>query len=84
MKKKAKNCKDVYNQICNNLDQKLDSPQCLKIKRHLEDCPNCAAYLDSLKKTITLYREYPKPQVPGTFHKKLFAMLNLPTTRGKR
>jgi len=77
MKKKTLNCKDVYNKLCNSLDEDLNSPRCLEIKRHLSDCPNCKAYLDSLKKTITLYREYPKPKLPKIIHKKLLRNLKL-------
>jgi predicted anti-sigma-YlaC factor YlaD len=55
------NCKKTYKYICENLDEDLNSHTCLEIKEHLKDCPNCVAYLDTLKKTVLLYREYKKP-----------------------
>jgi len=75
MKKKFSTCRDAYDQICDNLGQ--DLKHCREIKRHLAGCPNCVAYLDSLKKTITLYREYPSPKIPGRTRKELFARLKL-------
>ncbi len=70
-------CTAVFRYICDNLDQNLDSPQCRAIKRHLDQCEDCTAYLDSLKKTIRLYRAYPDPRVPGEAHKKLYRELSL-------
>ena len=78
MKPKKLNCADVVDHICDELDTKLSSAKCREIKRHLAKCPNCAAYLDSMKKTIRLYSTYPDPRVPSKTRKKLFATLKLP------
>jgi RNA polymerase sigma-70 factor (ECF subfamily) len=75
MKNKPVTCKEVFNHICENLDEKIDSPQCREIRRHLDRCPSCVAYLDSLKKTIRLYRAYPPPRLPQKARKKLHAQL---------
>jgi hypothetical protein len=77
MKKRTVRCHDVLNHICEELDTKLTSAKCLALKRHLEKCPNCTAYLDSLRKTITLYSSTPKPLLPGKVRKELFAVLRL-------
>ncbi len=77
MKKKHINCKDIFNRICDTLDQTLDSPTCRDLKHHLDDCPDCLAYLDSMKKTIVLYRKYPNPKIPGKVHKQLLKKLKL-------
>jgi hypothetical protein len=68
-------CEQVYLHICDNLDQKIDSPQCRQIKQHLEACPDCQAYLDSLKKTVALYRALPVPKMSKQAHRKLFATI---------
>jgi anti-sigma factor RsiW len=65
----------MYRHLCENLDQDLDSPKCREIRRHLDACPECQAYLDSLKKTITLYRMLPTPSVSPTLHRKLIRVL---------
>jgi predicted anti-sigma-YlaC factor YlaD len=45
-------------EMCEKVDRDLTSPTCKKLREHLAKCPDCAAYYDSLKKTILLYRNY--------------------------
>ena len=63
--------------ICDQLEADMDSPGCMEIKQHLERCTNCTEYLDSLKKTILLFRQYPDPKIPRMFHKRLFTALRV-------
>jgi predicted anti-sigma-YlaC factor YlaD len=70
-------CKDVAKHLCENLDQQLNSRLCREIKKHLQECPNCTAYLDSLKKTISMYRSVSTPRMPNSAHKRLYAVLKL-------
>ena len=44
--------------MCEKVDRDLTSPTCKKLREHLAKCPDCAAYYDSLRKTIVLYRNY--------------------------
>ena len=74
---KIVHCKDVAKHLCENLDQQLNSRMCREIKKHLQDCPNCTAYLDSLKKTISLYQGVSTPPLSNSAHKKLYAVLKL-------
>jgi len=69
-------CDKVYLHICDHLDEEITSPRCRQIKQHLEECPNCRAYLDSLKKTIVLYRAMPEPPVPAGTHRELFKTIS--------
>ncbi|MDO9027279.1 MAG: zf-HC2 domain-containing protein [Candidatus Roizmanbacteria bacterium] len=78
------NCKQTYRFICENLDENLDSPSCLEIKKHLDGCPNCLKYLNSLKKTITLYREYKNPRFKKVSQKRLQSALNISEASKKR
>ncbi len=77
MSAKRVRCADVVQHLCGDLDEKIDSPACRALKKHLEECPNCTAYLDSLKKTITLYRQYPDPRPSAGRRKKLMSVLKL-------
>lgn len=70
-------CKGVYAYICENLDANVKSAKCRAIKKHLESCPDCSAYLDSLKKTIQLYRNEAGPSVPISTHKRLVKVINI-------
>ena len=77
MKKKLLSCKEIAKYICGELDEHIDSPQCREIKKHLKACPNCTVYLDSLKKTIHLYREYPNPNITENCRKNLYSLLKM-------
>ena len=77
MKKKAIKCREVFSYICDNLDERLDSPQCRELRSHLTRCPNCLAYLDSLKKTVGLYRRYSHPRLSGKARRELHRNLKL-------
>jgi len=68
-------CSDVYRHICDNLDQRLGTRRCMEIKRHLGACPDCRAYLESLKKTVSIYRTLPSPPLPKGAHERLIRAL---------
>ncbi|MGD0590080.1 MAG: zf-HC2 domain-containing protein [Bacteroidota bacterium] len=68
-------CNEVAKYVCENLDEQLNSRKCHAIKKHLQTCSNCTAYLNSLKKMITLYRSAPTSCVSNPARKKLYAVL---------
>ena len=70
-----KNCNDVYRYICENLDQGLNSPECLEIRKHLQGCADCTAYLNTLKQTVSLYRALPTPDLPRAIQRRLSRVL---------
>ncbi|MCX6136333.1 MAG: hypothetical protein NTV54_02405 [Ignavibacteriales bacterium] len=78
------NCRSVYKHICENLDADIDSAKCRRIRAHIEECENCTAYLDSLKKTVYLYRAYPTPLVSTNAHKELIAKIPFATVSEKK
>lgn len=70
-------CKEAYLRICDNLDADPNSAKCRQVLKHLETCPDCAALLDSVKKTVSLYRLLPGPRVPSVAHERLIKTINL-------
>jgi hypothetical protein len=76
--------KDIYKHLCENLDSKLSSEECRRIREHIEGCDNCTALLDSLKKTVYLYKEMPMPSLPKQLDKKLFAVIKLQNKKRKK
>jgi hypothetical protein len=79
MKTKSANkmrCNEVAKYVCENLDEQLNSRKCRAIKKHLQTCPKCSAELDSLKKTVFLYRNCPTPKFTVQSHKKLMTDLS--------
>ena len=74
-------CGKVYEHLCENLDSKLDSESCRRIKAHILGCENCSALLDSLKKTVSLFKKYPAPELPEQTLEKLFAVIRMEKTK---
>lgn len=70
-------CSKVFNYICDRLDENFNSLKCRIIKKHLDGCPNCSAYLDSLKKTILLYKTYPQIKAPRGSTNKILTKLKI-------
>ncbi len=69
-------CKEVMHHICDNLGEDINSPKCIAIREHLENCPNCQKYFHSIDATISFYKNYNVKVEQGT-HNKLFDMLGL-------
>jgi hypothetical protein len=70
------NCKEVMAHICDNLGEDLNSPKCVAIKEHLENCPSCSSYLKSIDTTIKFYKKY-NEKLSEKSHNKLFDILGL-------
>jgi len=70
-------CPDKIDQICTELGVDIDSDVCKELHAHLEECPDCKAYVDSLRKTVYLYRRLPGVLPSEQVSEKLFKKLNL-------
>jgi predicted anti-sigma-YlaC factor YlaD len=82
------NCRQAYRFICDNLDESTTSARCRTIRKHIACCPRCRAYLDSVKKTVRLYRTAPEPGLSRTVHRDLMKALSVemvqpPTRKAK-
>ncbi len=70
-------CRGLKDQLSAYLDGELESALCAEIERHLSGCENCRVVVDTLNKTITLYRTYGQEQVPPETHERLAHVLHL-------
>jgi predicted anti-sigma-YlaC factor YlaD len=51
---------------------------CDEIERHIAECPDCRVVVDTMKKTITLYRQQEKSyQMPSDARQRLYRRLQL-------
>lgn len=49
-----------------------------EVAQHMEECPDCKIYVDSVQQTIKLYRTTEKQQsIPDDVSDRLFKVLNL-------
>lgn len=56
-------CRDLAARLSEYLDQEVDPDVCAEIEGHLDDCPPCRDFLQSLRRTVHLVRETPAPEV---------------------
>ncbi len=75
---KSKNHKEIYKQICDFMGEDLNASACKEVAKHLESCPRCKVYFDTVKKTVTLCKEIEKDiEVPDDVQKRLFRVLDI-------
>jgi hypothetical protein len=70
-------CKEVMSHICDSLGEDINSPKCIAIKNHLDECDSCKKYFSSVENTIKFYKLY-NVEISRDAHKRLFDCLDLP------
>ncbi|MBI5030040.1 MAG: zf-HC2 domain-containing protein [Chloroflexi bacterium] len=70
-------CGNLSSQLPDYLDGEAREAICRAIEEHLAECEDCRIVIDTMKKTITLYREAPLETVPSDVHRRLVRVLNL-------
>jgi len=77
MKKNIKHEK-ILQQICDFMGEDLDAPACKEVAEHIEKCPSCKIYLDTVKKTVILCRKLEEnKKLPKDVNQRLCKILNL-------
>ena len=57
-------CKEIFALLSQYLDVELPPDACREIEAHIQDCPPCVEFAESLKKTVALCREYQPAEMP--------------------
>ncbi len=70
-------CEHLLDDLSFYLDGKASEAVCAEIERHLETCQDCRVVVDTLNKTILLYRDLPQPTLPDDVRSRLYQSLNL-------
>ncbi len=70
-------CQHLLGQLSDYVDGELGQAMCEEIERHLSDCPNCRVVVDTLGKTVALYRTQGQDPVPNDVQERLYMVLNL-------
>jgi anti-sigma factor (TIGR02949 family) len=82
--KSNKACRHLLASLSDYVDGELESELCEELERHMEGCDNCQIVVDTLKKTIYLYRSTATPpEVPADVKQRLFHRLNLDEFMGR-
>ncbi len=72
-------CHALLSTISEYVDGSLGPEFCEELEHHLAECENCHIVVDTLRKTITLYRQTAgeTAQMPGVVRERLYRTLNL-------
>ncbi len=53
---KKLSCQEILENLSAYIDAELDPSLCAEIEAHMEGCNPCVAFLNTLKKTVILYK----------------------------
>jgi anti-sigma factor (TIGR02949 family) len=76
--KKSENCRHLLDSLSDYLDGELSDEFCTELEHHLAGCEDCQIVVDTLRRTIILYRSNAAPPpVPPEVRERLYKRLNL-------
>ncbi len=61
----AARCRELFSLLSEYLDGDLAPDVCAEMDGHMEGCAPCVAFLESLRRTITLLRRFPGNRMPA-------------------
>ncbi len=72
-------CEKLLGSLSDYIDGELQAELCSLIERHLQQCDNCRIVVNTLRKTVELYRETgaAPSDLPGSVRERLFLKLDL-------
>ena len=71
-------CKMMLGSLSDYIDGELQAELCSIIEQHLRECDNCRIVVNTLRKTVELYRQTSGPaELPGSVRERLFLRLEL-------
>lgn len=75
---KDHHCPDLLPELADFIDGTAGAEVCAEIEKHMSDCPDCRIMVDTLKKTIYLYRTREDNfEPPKEIRERLFTSLHL-------
>jgi len=73
-----KNCQDMLASLSMYIDGEASKAVCEEIEHHLQECENCRVLVNTLKKTIELYKVHNEnPEIPDGVRQRLYHRLHL-------
>lgn len=82
MKHKHNHDPKIMHLVEEQLGDDFDASVIAEVAEHMEDCPDCRIYVDSVKQTIKLYRVSETDcSVPDDVSSRLFKVLKLDNSK---
>lgn len=70
-------CRHMLGDLSAYLDGEASDELCAEIEAHMAGCADCRVVVDTLNKTVLLYRDLPKPALSAGARERLFRSLDL-------
>jgi len=70
-------CRKYLDSLSDYVDGELGEALCRELEAHMAECENCRVVVNTLSKTVLLYRQLPAPEMPNAVKERLFKVLNL-------
>jgi anti-sigma factor (TIGR02949 family) len=60
----SEECRAVFARLSEYIDGELQADLCTRLEGHMDDCPPCQAFLESIRRTVRLLHEVEAPPLP--------------------
>jgi anti-sigma factor RsiW len=70
-------CREHLGCLSDYVDGDLAPEMCAELERHMAECGDCRIVVDTLRKTVSLYRNYGHEALAEATKDRLYAVLNL-------
>ena len=64
-------CREIFARLSEYLDGELESDICSQLEEHMDDCPPCQAFLETLRRTVAVTRDLPAQTLPDDMKDEL-------------
>jgi anti-sigma factor RsiW len=70
-------CRDNLGCLSEYVDGELAPELCAELERHMAECGDCRIVVDTLRKTVSLYKTYGHEEIPAEAKERLYAVLHV-------
>jgi len=67
----SRECRELFAKLSEYLDGELTEATCAGVDEHLEDCPPCVAFLESLRRTVRMIESAEGAPLPDEVRQSL-------------
>jgi len=67
----AERCRELFANLSEYLDGELPAAICSEIDSHMEDCPPCVRFIESLRRTVSMLHRFPAKAMPENLRQEI-------------
>ena len=64
-------CREILKRLSDYLDRDLDPSLCRQIDSHMKGCKPCAAFINTLRKTVGVLKRQPRAALSSSLRSRL-------------